>query len=238
MKKEYLKIENIPAILWGNNSDSVFIAIHGNMSNKEDEVITIFAEQVTKLGYQVISFDLPEHGERKKDKELCKVQECVNELSLVMNYIKKQWKNINLFACSMGAYFSLLAYKDEKIKKTLFLSPVVNMEVIITNMMKEFNVSQRELKNKQTIKTPIGQNLYWDYYCYVRDNPIKKWANLTSVLYGSRDELCEPKIIFRFIEKFKCDITVMNDSEHYFHTQEQLEFFEKWLLKKIDGDMK
>ena len=51
-------------------------------------------------------------------------------------------KEINVFACSMGAYFSLLAYQNDVLEKALFLSPVVNMERIIENMMKWFNVTR------------------------------------------------------------------------------------------------
>ncbi|MPN52874.1 IS1595 family transposase [bioreactor metagenome] len=133
----------------------------------------------------------------------------------------------------MGAYFSLLAYKDEPINKTLFLSPVVNMERIITNMMKWFNIDEEELKNQKTIQTPIGQKLYWDYYCYVKDNPIEIWDNSTNILYGSKDDLCETEFVFEFAEKFKCNIVVMDGGEHYFHTKEQLKFFEKWLSNNI-----
>lgn len=81
MKIERIKIDNIPLIIWGEKSCKVFIAIHGNMSNKEDEVIQILADNITNKGYQLISFDLPEHGERKVDtKYLCKVQNCVDKI--------------------------------------------------------------------------------------------------------------------------------------------------------------
>ena len=79
---------------------------------------------------------------------LCKVQFCVNELSIIMNYAKEHWKEINVFACSMGAYFSLLAFQNDVIEKALFLSPVVNMERIIENMMKWFNVTPELLQKK------------------------------------------------------------------------------------------
>ncbi len=35
MKKERLSIRGIPAILWGENSDKIYIYVHGKMSRKE-----------------------------------------------------------------------------------------------------------------------------------------------------------------------------------------------------------
>ena len=67
MKTKRMNINNIPSLIWGEESWKVFIAVHGNMSNKEDEVIKLLVEKVTSRGYQVLSFDLPEHGERKDD---------------------------------------------------------------------------------------------------------------------------------------------------------------------------
>ncbi|AUN13578.1 alpha/beta hydrolase [Paraclostridium sordellii] len=233
MIKKYFKIENIPAILWGESSENIFIAVHGNLSNKEDDIIQIFAKKAVSLGYQVISFDLPEHGERVEEDIKCKVWDCVRELNLIMNYVKQNWNNISLFACSMGAYFSLLAYKDDFIKQSLFISPVLNMKRIIDNMMLWFDIDEEYLKSKQIVKTPIGQNLYWDYYCYVKDNPIDKWNIPTNILYGLKDDLCESDIVFKFVKRFNCNITIMNKGEHYFHTQEQLKFFKQWVDESI-----
>lgn len=97
MKMERIKIDNIPSVIWGEKSDKVFIAIHGNMSNKEDEVIKILAEDITSKGYQLISFDLPEHGERKQDiNYLCKVQNCIKDLKQVIEYTKSNYDEINV----------------------------------------------------------------------------------------------------------------------------------------------
>lgn len=233
MIKKHFTIENIPAILWGESSENIFIAVHGNLSNKEDDIIQIFAKKAVSLGYQVISFDLPEHGERVEEDIKCKVWDCVRELNLIMNYVKQNWNNISLFACSMGAYFSLLAYKDDFIKQSLFISPVLNMKRIIDNMMLWFDIDEEYLKSKQIVKTPIGQNLYWDYYCYVKDNPIDKWNIPTNILYGLKDDLCESDIVFKFVKRFNCNITIMNKGEHYFHTQEQLKFFKQWVDESI-----
>ena len=234
MKIEKIKINNIPSIIWGERSNKVFIAVHGNMSNKEDDVIKILAENATSKGYQVLSFDLPEHGERKDDiNYLCKVQNCVKDLKQIIEYAKKNYVEINLWACSMGVYFSLLEYKDEEIKQCVFLSPVVNMKVIIDNMMLWSNTTEKNLEEKQEIKTDFGQTLYWDYYKYVKENPIVNWNKETFILYGSKDNMQEQSIIQEFSKRFNCELTILENAEHYFHTKEQLEFYKNWLDKAI-----
>ena len=234
MKIDRINISNIPSIIWGEKSNRVFIAVHGNMSNKEDEVIKILAEKVTSNGYQVLSFDLPEHGERKDNTNyLCKVQNCVNDLKLIMEYAKANFEEINLWACSMGAYFSLLAYKNENIEQCIFLSPVVNMKVIIDNMMLWSNTTENELREKQEIKTDFGQTLYWDYYLYVKENPITNWNKKTYILYGNKDNMQDENIIKNFSENFSCKLSILEDGEHYFHTEKQLDYYKNWLSKTI-----
>lgn len=235
MKIERIKINNIPSIIWGEKSGKVIIAIHGNMSNKEDEVIKILANSAVNKGYQVLSFDLPEHGERKQDTQyLCKVPNCVKDLKQIIDYAKTTYHEINIFACSMGAYFSLLAYKDEEISKCLFLSPVVNMKIIIDNMMLWSNTTKKELEERQEIKTDFGQTLYWDYYVYVKNNPISDWNKETYILYGNKDNMQNENIIREFSQKFNCNLCILENGEHYFHTKEQLDFYKKWIDKVIN----
>lgn len=234
METKRIKINNIPSIIWGEKSSKVFIAIHGNMSNKEDKVIEILANKVTNKGYQLISFDLPEHGERKIDTNyLCKVQNCVNDLKQIIEYAKANYNEINIWACSIGAYFSLLAYKDEDLKQCLFLSPVVNMKIIIENMMLWSNTTEKELNEKQEIKTDFGQTLYWDYYLYVKENPITNWNKKTYILYGNKDNMQNESVIKDFSNEFNCDLTILKNGEHYFYTEEQLNFYNDWLDKII-----
>lgn len=233
MKRENFKIGHIPAVLWGKKSDKLFIAIHGNMSHKEDPVIELLADVAVPSGYQVLGFDLPEHGERKDDGISCKVHNCVSELESVLDYAKRRFSEISLFACSIGAYFSLLACSDKNLKQALFLSPIVNMEKIIVNMMEAFGISEDELKQKEVIAILNAPALYWDYYCYVKEHPIEKWNIDTSILYGSNDNLCSLKDLKSFSEKFNCHITIIDGGDHYFHTQEQLNFYLSWLQKKV-----
>jgi esterase/lipase len=233
MIKQKFLIDYMPAILWGEKSSKLWVAVHGNCSSKDDVPIEILAQEAEQKGYQVLSFDLPEHGDRKTDPTACKVQTCVKELRIIMRYAKTIAEEISLFACSMGAYFSLLSYQNEPIKQSLFLSPVVNMERIIQHLMTCFDVREERLKAEKEIQTPIGQTLYWDYYCYVQEHPIVRWNVPTDILYGRKDDLCDYDVISSFAKDFSCKLELMEEGEHYFHTPEQLAFFRSWVKQHI-----
>lgn len=230
MKTTKHTIQRIPALVWGEPAERVWLAVHGNQSHKADTVIQLLAQRAAARGEQVLSFDLPGHGERKGEPIPCKVQNCVEELSLIMEYTKRHWGRIGLFACSLGAYFSLLAYQDEALAQCLFLSPVVDMERLIRNMMAWFHITPQQLEREGEILTPIGQTLYWDYYCYVKAHPILHWDQPTSILYGERDDLCEFQVVSDFARRFGCQLQVVEQGEHYFHTPEQLARYSAWLV--------
>ncbi len=229
MKRFDFKVGTIPSILWGEKSENIFIAIHGNMSNKADDVIAIFAQEAVNSGYQVLSFDLPKHGDRKNEATLCKVQNCVKELDVILEYAKSISNNVSVFGCSIGAYLSLLAYKHEALRQAMLLSPIVNMESIIVNMMNMFNITEKRLYDEKEIATPIGEVLYWDYYSFVKEHPVVEWKIPTSILYGSKDNLTAHDTVSSFSRRFNSDLTVLENGEHFFHTDEQLSFFRQWL---------
>ncbi|WP_018753023.1 alpha/beta hydrolase [Paenibacillus sanguinis] len=233
MLKKKVVIEGIPALLWGEESTELFIAVHGNLSSKADIPISILAEEAVPLGYQVLSFDLPEHGDRKDEPTLCKAENGVSDLKKIFAFASARTNSISLWANSIGAYFSLLAYKDESLKQSLFLSPVVDMGRLIQNMMQWFAVTEEQLHRDKELATPMGQTLYWDYYQYVMENPIMKWNTPTSILYGKKDELCEYDVLSSFCENFHCNLSVSKSSEHYFHTEEDLVVYREWIRKSI-----
>lgn len=225
-----LEIVNIPAILWGEPSNKVYIFVHGKMSSKESA--REFAEIAVERGYNVLSFDLPEHGERKEKNYQCNVWNGVHDLEAIGAYVQENWSEINLFGCSLGAYFSLLAYKNLPIKKCLFQSPILDMEHLICKMFQWFNVTEELLREKKEIFTPVD-TLSWDYYCYVEEHPIEKWDIPTAVIYGTEDNLQSRDVIDTFAKRFHSDLTISIGSEHSFHTEEQSKAIIQWLKKHI-----
>ena len=231
MKKERILIDNIPAMLWGERKGSVILAVHGNMSNKEEKVIEILADVATKSGYQVLSFDLPEHGERKDEKDYpCNPQNVIHDILRVWCYAELEYFNVSLWACSMGAYFSMLAFKEQDFEDIYFLSPVVDMKKIIDNMMEAANVTEEELEEKKEIKTDFGYTLSWDYYKFVKDNPIEDWDKCGFVIYGSKDNMQDLDTIQNFCNESGSTLFVCDEGEHYFHTEEELTFYKDLLV--------
>ncbi|MDL2277321.1 alpha/beta hydrolase [Parabacteroides sp. OttesenSCG-928-G07] len=226
-KQEKIRINHIPAILYGSDSDKLYLYVHGKHSRKEEA--EHFANIAEKAGYQVLSFDLPEHGELISEPYPCTVQNSVRDLKEVYSFIKNRYNTISLHACSIGAYFSLLAYRDIEFEKCLFLSPILDMERLIQNMMKWSNISEEELKEKGEHETSFGETLSWDYYEYVRNNPVSKWDNPTYILYGENDHLTERYVLDSFAMQHSCTVDIMAGGEHYFHTKEQLDYLENWL---------
>ncbi len=98
-------------------------------------------------------------------------------------------------------------------------------------MMNWANVTEKDLKRQGIIRTDFGEDLSWDYLCYVRDHPIK-WDRPTAILYGSRDDLTTYDTIRSFAERHHADLTVMENGEHWFHTEEQIKFLDDWITTK------
>ena len=144
----------------------------------------------------------------------------------------KEYDSVILIANSIGAFFSMNALAEKKISKALFISPVVNMERLITDMMTWANVTEDELCSKKEISTDFGETLSWEYLCYVREHPIK-WNIPTCILYGENDNLTSIETVSEFAEQTGAILTVMNNGEHWFHTDEQMEFLDNWIRNSI-----
>ena len=102
------------------------------------------------------------------------------------------------------------------------------MEKLIIDMILSENITEEELYKKKEIKTSFGETLSWDYLTFARKNPIE-WNIPTYILYGEKDKLTSYETILNFTNKSKANLTIMRDGEHWFHTDEQMEFLNNWI---------
>ena len=137
-----------------------------------------------------------------------------------------------LIANSIGAYFSMISLANKKIEKAMLISPIVDMERLILDMMLPANVSEEELSIKKEIETSFGETLSWEYLSYVRGNPVY-WDIPTEILYGKKDNMTSFSTMTDFSKKINANITVMSGGEHWFHTKEQMYFLDNWIKSNI-----
>lgn len=136
-----------------------------------------------------------------------------------------------LIANSIGAYFAMQSLADKRIDRAFFISPIVDMERLILDMMKWTGITEKELSNRREIETSFGETLSWEYLCYVREHPIK-WNIPTEILYGENDSLTSHETVKDFAEHTGAGLTVMQGGEHWFHTEQQLVFLSEWLAER------
>ncbi len=102
-----------------------------------------------------------------------------------------------------------------------YLLPALNRIVILVTVLQE----------KKIIETSFGETLSWDYLSWVRAHPIK-WNVATEILYGGQDNLTSRDTIDAFAKNHGANLTIMEDGEHWFHTEEQMTFLDEWLRNR------
>ena len=198
---------------------NVIVYVHGKGGNAEE---ANYYRKFFNDDFGIIGFDYK--SENPWDAK--------SEFSDYFDSIIPEYNKTILIANSIGAYFSLISLADKKIEKAMLISPIVDMERLILDMMTRANVSEEELSIKKEIETPFGETLSWEYLSYVRKNPIH-WNIPTGILYAEKDNMTSISTITDFSKKINANITVMPGGEHWFHTKEQMDFLDNWIKSNI-----
>ena len=132
-------------------------------------------------------------------------------------------KDIVLIANSIGAYFAMLC--NFSFRKAFLISPVVDMKRLIEGMMRERNISLKELEEKKVIA-----DLSWDYYTFACNN-IPHINSIAHIAYGEFDNLTSLKTISSFAKENNATLDILKNGEHYFHTPEEMDFLANWISK-------
>ena len=120
---------------------TLVIYIHGKGGNAKE------AEHYKMLfkGCDVVGFDYASQTP----------WEAKEEFSAYFDSVCKGYDSVELIANSIGAFFAMNALSNKKIRKAYFISPIVDMEKLIYNMMAWANVTEDELMKKKEIKTEV-----------------------------------------------------------------------------------
>ena len=218
METNELNIGPTPALLIGEKSEKVFLFVHGLHGRKEEALG--FAEVAVPKGYQVLGIDLPverseqrepssslewpsRDGRRKSQRKPWEVLPLLNE---VRDYLYENWQSVSVRANSIGSWFSLLAFQNMKVEQALLVSPILDMKKFIELMPKHED----------------------DYYEWVVNNLITCWDTPTYILRPEVDLIVSDTVGRDFISHHQCQLTIMPNGEHWFHTPEQIAFLKAW----------
>ncbi len=111
---------------------NVMVYIHGKGGSAEEAK---YYRKFFNEDFDIIGFDYK--SEKPWDAKI----EFVNYFDSII----PQYNKTILIANSIGAYFSLISLSDKRITKAMLISPIVDMERLILDMMLWANVSEEEL---------------------------------------------------------------------------------------------
>ena len=154
--------------------------------------------------------------------------EAQEEFQVLFDGFRSGHDEIIVAASSIGAFFAMNALSGREIVKAYFISPIVDMAKLITGMLHRSHISEQELIEKGTIETDYGETLSWEYLSWIRAHPVS-WNVPTSILYGEKDNLQSIETIRAFADRTGAKVTVMENGEHWFHTERQMEFLDNWI---------
>ncbi len=151
--------------------------------------------------------------------------------------LEGEYGRVSLLANSLGAYCAMYALRDYPVERALFISPILDMERLILDMLSWAGADEGELRERGEIPTDFGETLSWGYLDFVRAHPIR-WPHPTHILYAQGDHMTAPATVEGFARAHGASLTVMEGGEHWFHTPEQLAFLNSWLGNTLDTNQR
>ena len=212
MTISYITINDVPAKLFkAENAHGTVLAIHGFGGSKESGAITGLAERVCPMGFNVLTFDLPAHGERLGGAEQLDPMCCIEEIIAAEKYIRDELtEDIYAFATSFGGMCML--HRIEKLphafRKIVLRVPAVNMGYSLFAIAKGCDPSLTpEKAKKDGFRIVLGREYLAPYSFYesIKElhclRPSHAWNNSNiMVIWAENDELVRPSDTLEFLK--------------------------------------
>jgi len=121
--------------------DKIAVYIHGKDGNVNE------AEHYKPL--------FPQYNVKGFDYKAQTPWEAKKEFPFAIRSLCKEYESVILIANSIGAYFALHSLAGQRIEKAFLISPIVDMEELIIQMMAQAGITEGELE-KRSIH-PVGK---------------------------------------------------------------------------------
>ena len=218
MEIVYTAVEGVPSKLYrAENAHGTVLAVHGFGGSKESGAIEGLAQRVCDKGLNVLTFDLPAHGERTEPSEELNAPRCIKEMLALEKYAKSLGGELYAFATSFGGMCMLhrLEKLPDNFKRIVLRVPAVNMSESLLTISKMTDREYSFEKAKERgFKITLGREYIIPYRCYeellglhcLRSSEVWNDSRIMTV-YAERDELVSPADTMEFL---RCNPLMMS----------------------------
>lgn len=231
-RPEEFTLNGIPALRWGEPGGRAVVGVHGKFANKFDPIMALCGEVIASQGDQLITFDLPTHGDRNDDKKF-NAMAASPEVLAFTQLARSQSTEVSLLANSIGAYFSLCDTPAGTFKHAWLVSPLIDLEYYIRDVMAEYLVTEEQLAAETVIDTPRAV-LEWSYLRFVQEHPprldIPCW-----IIRGDQDEMVPLNAISRFLKTPGCELVQIEGGRHFLGQLPYLNTVITWFKERYLG---
>lgn len=207
------------------NIKKIIIACHGFGGDKKSSAIIALARSLTNFGIGVITFDFPGHGMSKTDGYYYTVENCINDIDDVEQYIKNNFENIEIgiFATSFGAYVTLLKInKSNDIYNSIVLRcPAINMKKVFEDSLLKMSINEFLEKGECILGFERKIIITKEYYEELVINDIFKIYNNNNkilIIHGTEDTTSPIEDSIKFQRMFKNNVKLyeIKGADHRF----------------------
>ena len=207
------------------DEEQAVIIIHGFGSSKESPTAKMMTDILPLRGIAAVSFDFPAHGESPVNGDMLRLQNCINDLEAVENYMRENCPNaqIGYFGSSFGAYVTMnyLTQKPKAGAKVLMRSAAVNMPELFRNPTEE-QQAQYDAEGFVTLEYESGRALhvYKDFADDLDQHDL--FENFAAdgakmkmkMIHGTADETILFDKAKAFADKYGIELMVIEDGDH------------------------
>ena len=228
-KPEELLLDGVPALRWGKPGGRAVVGVHGQFSNKHDPVMSRCGDVIASWGDQLITFDLPAHGDRQDDKAFTPM-DASPEVRAFARLARSQSTEVSLLANSIGAYFSLCDTPAGTFDRAWMVSPLLDLEYYIRDIMAEYSVTDEQLEAQTVIDTPRGV-LERSYLRFVEEHPAR--LNAPSwMIRGDQDEMVPLNALSRFVGAPGVELVQVEGGQHFLGQPPHLDTVVAWFEER------
>ncbi|WP_243858963.1 hypothetical protein [Actinomyces sp. ZJ308] len=141
-----------------------------------------------------------------------------------------QSTEVGLLANSIGAYFSLCDTPAGTFERAWLVSPLLDLEYYIRDMMAKYSVTDGQLEAETVIDTPRGV-LECPYLRFVEKHParldIPSW-----IIRGDQDEVVSLEALGRFVSAPGVELVQIEGGQHFLGRPPHLDTVVAWFEQR------